>query len=154
MLPSQSINQRKRGIGKSWTKRDLLSISANHQMSTFARAYVYPSFYVLQEKNNQFVVGTKFMLVLISQNILFLSQDAHFRFICSDLRTTPSAVDHLVPKQQKSIMMGNHTARCPSSKLQIALAATQSLLKRQKARHRAQDAKTRGSSNRILRQAE
>ena len=43
MLPSQSINQRERGIGKSWTKRDLLSISANHQMSTFDRAYVYPS---------------------------------------------------------------------------------------------------------------
>lgn len=92
----------------------------------------------LQEKNNQFVVGTKFMLVLISQNILFLSQDAHFRFICSDLRTTLSAVDHLVPKQQKSIMMGNHTAHRVNCKLHLA---TQSLLKRQKARHRAQDAR-------------
>ena len=92
----------------------------------------------LQEKNNQFVVGTKFMLVLISQNILFLSQDAHFRFICSDLRTTPSAVDHLVPKQQKSIMMGNHTAQCPSSKLQIALGYAESF---KKAKSEAQSAR-------------
>ena len=40
---AQSINQSERGNGKSWTKRDLLSISANHQMSTFDRAHVYPS---------------------------------------------------------------------------------------------------------------
>ena len=111
-------------------------------MSTFDRAYVYPSSKVFAgKKNNQFVVGTKFMLIFISQNILFLSQDAHFRLICSDPRTMPSGVDHLVPKQQKSIMTGNHTARCPSSKLQIALGYAESFKKAKSEAQRAQDAR-------------
>ena len=79
------------------------------------------------------------MLIFISQNILFLSQDAHFRLICSDPRTMPSGVDHLVPKQQKSIMTGNHTAQCPSSKLQIALGYAESFKMAKSEAQRAQD---------------
>ena len=114
MLPSQSINQREgmAKVGQKGTSCQLAPIIKCQLL--IVRMYI-PHQKFFREKNNQFVVGTKFMLIFISQNILFLSQDAHFRLICSDPRTMPSGVDHLVPKQQKSIMMGNHTAQVPSA---------------------------------------